>query len=273
MQYRGYSGPEEVSYLFIDGAYLRGLIEFYGKECYSDPQIPLDYGKLAQGFTKVFYYDCLAPKKSEESDDDYAVRIVLQENHFKKLRSLRGWHVVEGIVKRTGKRAQQKEVDILIAVDMLTHTYRRNMHRVTFIAGDQDFRPLVDAVVREGMFIELWYGKISASSDLIFAADAHMILNPYWIHSVLNQQYQELHPLPSHGGSPEKFTDNGALIARGIDTDGLSIELYQSQNEFTLIRPSPHSYGYFMHMRHSDLGFLKKIHELTYTKCDWVVMN
>lgn len=185
------------------------------------------------------------------------------------LRSLRGWHVIEGVVKRTGKRAQQKEIDILIAVDMLTHTYRRNMHRATFIAGDQDFRPLVEAIVRDGMFIELWYGSASVSSELMLAVDAHFKMSPYFIHGKLDRKYRDRYSLPQHFGSPDKSTEEGILIECGTDADNNSIELYQSNEQFILIRPDDYNDGYFLHMRHPDLDFLKKIHQLTYTKCDW----
>jgi uncharacterized LabA/DUF88 family protein len=253
----------------VDGAYFRGLVESLGQRCFADPRIPVDYGQFTQGFTKVFDYDCLAPQKSQESDADYAARVTEQKARFKTLRSLRGWHVVEGVVKRTGKHARQKEVDILIAVDMLTHTYRRNMHCVTFVAGDQDFRPLVEAVVREGMFIEIWYETASASSELILAADAHRALDPYFIHSTLERRYQNELPLPERSGQPNKSSEGGTLVARGIETDNNVVELYRSRGRFILIRPDQYNYGHFLHMRHEDSEFLKKVHELTYGKCEW----
>jgi len=125
-----YLGPTEIRYLFIDGGYLRAVVERFGQEYFNDPRVPIDYEAFTQGFTKVFYYDCLAPRKADESDADYVQRTAPQEAHFRKLRSLHGWHVVEGVVKDTGRRARQKEVDIQIAVDMLTHSFRRNMHRM-----------------------------------------------------------------------------------------------------------------------------------------------
>lgn len=267
-----YQGPVEVSYLFIDGAYLRGVIECFGQECLGDSFPPIDYGLLARGYTKVFYYDCLAPQKVQESVDDYAARISAQEAHFKKLKSLRGWHVVEGIVKRSGKRARQKEVDILISVDMLTHTYRRNMHRLAFIAGDQDFRPLVEAVVREGMFIELWYEPTSASSELVFAADAHRTLDPYVIHSWLERSYQEAHPMPQRHLAQTKDIGNGKLIAQAITSSNSNAELYEASNHYTLIQPDDNTYKYFLHMSHTDLDFLKKIYSLSYGNVEWVNM-
>lgn len=135
-----YRGPKEIRYLFIDGGYFRKVIERFGQRYFGGSSVPVDYqlvdGKfVAYGFTKVFYYDCLAPQKNSESIREYTAGVARQEAHFRKLRSLDGWHVVEGVVKGTGGRARQKEVDIQIAVDMLTHSYRRNMHRVSFIAG------------------------------------------------------------------------------------------------------------------------------------------
>ena len=35
----------------------------------------------------------------------------------------------------------------MIAVDMLTHPFDRNMERATLLAGDLDFKPLLDALV------------------------------------------------------------------------------------------------------------------------------
>lgn len=263
-----YRGPVEVSYLFIDGAYLRSIVESLGEECFGDSRVPIDYGVLANGFTKVFYYDCPPPMKSQESEGEYERRIAAYEAHCKKLKSLRGWHVVEGIVKRTGKRARQKEVDILIAVDMLTHTYRRNMHRVAFIAGDQDFRPLVEAVVREGMFIELWYEPTSASSELIFAADAHRPLEPFTFHGWLERHYRNAHPMPESCSQPDRDTECGILIAQA--TGELCAELYKTPHRYVLLQPDTFNDGYFVHMRHPDVEFLKRIHARTFGNVEWV---
>jgi hypothetical protein len=54
---------------------------------------------------------------------------------------------------------------------MLTHAFNRNMTRAVLIAGDLDFRPIIEALVRLGVFVEVWYEKKSASKDLYHAAD------------------------------------------------------------------------------------------------------
>lgn len=55
---------------------------------------------------------------------------------------------------------------------MLGHTYRRNMESAAFVAGDVDFRPLVEAVVTDGMYLSLFYEPRHTSPELIRAADA-----------------------------------------------------------------------------------------------------
>lgn len=265
-----YRGPVEVSYLFIDGGYLRGAIKAFGESCFNTPDLPVDFSLLAPWATKVFfYYDCLAPQATQEPEADYRARIAVQQAHFTKLRSLRGWHVVEGIIKRTGKRARQKEIDILIAVDMLTHTHRRNMHRAAFIAGDQDFRPLVEAVVREGMFIELWYEAASGSSELIYAADAHRVLDAYTLHGILDKQFQKANPLPQRSAQPGKSIDHAVLIATSTTSENLPVELYQQNHAYLTVQPDLLNEGYFLHMSHPNADFLKKMHATTYGSGIW----
>lgn len=146
----GYSGPAAVTYLFIDAGYLNRRLESFGKEWFGVTAVA-NYSAIGAGFTKTFYYDCLPFKTDSESEIDFKRRTEIKEAHFDKLRSYPGWHVSEGLAKwRKKGRSTQKEVDILITVDMLTHTHRKNMHRLAFIAGDQDFRPLLEAIVRDG---------------------------------------------------------------------------------------------------------------------------
>ena len=38
---------------------------------------------------------------------------------------------------------------------MLSHAHRKNMHKTTLLTGDLDFKPLVDALVQDGMFVTL----------------------------------------------------------------------------------------------------------------------
>lgn len=191
--------PERLKYMFIDGAYLderlKALEPVFG-------EVPaIDYERLGYSATKVFYYDALPrepePNAAPRDQAAYELKLAKKQSHFDMLRSLPGWHVVQGVVKRGDEKkakAQQKEVDILIAVDMLTHTYRRNMEEVIFLAGDLDFRPLVDAVVRDGMYVTLQYDPASVAKDLVETADTADPLRFLRWHSLLRDDLRARFP-------------------------------------------------------------------------------
>jgi len=260
----------ETQYLFIDGAYLREVIQGFGREYYGEPDLPIDYSQISRNFTKMFYYDCPPPRREGETDAEYAARQVPQQQLYQYLRSLRGWHVFEGVTKRTGRRAQQKEVDIQIAVDMLTHSYRRNMHQATLLTGDQDFRPLIEAIVRDGMFIDIWFEPATASADLIHAADARREIGVYAIESWLTVEYRRKHPLPQGIIQPKAIEKDAKLIAVGKDANG-DVELYQEAGGFVIARvyPSNEHLGHWLHVRHQDLPFLKKVFAAAHGEVVW----
>jgi uncharacterized LabA/DUF88 family protein len=264
-----YIGPGEITYLFIDGGYFRGVIDKFEQEIYGGTRVPVDYSQLSRGFTKIFYYDCQPARRQNEIEEEFDVRKSQQEKLFRHLRSLRGWHIHEGVIKRTGKRARQKEVDILIAVDLLTHTHRRNMHRAAFIAGDQDFRPLVEAIVRDGMFLELFYDPSSVSLDLIDAADARHPLDPYTIHDWLEPSFRKAYPLPSRNVCEDKMIPSSTPLDIGVSDFFGSVELYEDKNEFLIVHAYPDDPERYLHMGSKDLQLLKKIHEKTYGPCEW----
>jgi uncharacterized LabA/DUF88 family protein len=264
-----YTGPKATSYLFIDGGYLRRVFENFGMQVFGTKDIPVDYENLSRGYTKTFYYDCLPTKSANETEQQFEARLAVALAHHASLRGLRGWHVFEGVMKGTGKKLRQKEVDILIAVDMLTHTHRRNMHTMAFIAGDQDFRPLVEAVVREGMFIELWYEQVSGAADLLNAADARRHLGDYSLFHFTTKAFQKQYPFPHRVGQLEKSKEHKQLLATSQTADGQVAELYSQESGYLIIQPDPKNEGYFTHIRHADEAFLKLVHSRSDGTTEW----
>lgn len=222
----------EVKYLFIDGAYLQERTKAFCDYWFSK-QVRLEHSALGSGFEKVFYYDCLPAKADKETDADYEKRVAEKEAFFDRLREIRGWHVIEGVSKRRKKGpASQKEVDILIAVDMLTHTYRKNMDRLTFIAGDQDFRPLVDAVVKDGMYVELWYDPRSISKDLRDTADARTELDYFTFHQYLDREFLKVQSHVERTGTGVPSSPLYAeLLAHGYAEGDIFASFWKDQNK------------------------------------------
>ena len=60
-------------------------------------------------------------------------------------------------VFRKDKTRGSKRVDVSLSVDMLSHAQRKNIDLAILVAGDEDYIPLVDAVVREGCRVVLWF--------------------------------------------------------------------------------------------------------------------
>ena len=167
-----YTGPKEIEYLFIDGSYLSATIGKLSKEFYSGRTIPIDFQKLAGGHTKSFYYDCIKPRRKKESEKDFLKREEDQQEQFNAIRMINGYHVYEGVTKGKVGQQRQKQVDVKIAVDMLSHSHRRNMHKATLLTGDLDFKPLVEALIDDGMYVTLWYDPSSTSKELMYTVDA-----------------------------------------------------------------------------------------------------
>ncbi len=264
-----YSGPPEVSYLFVDGGYLRKIAQRFGAQLFDGVEPPINHSALGSGFTKCFYYDCLPAPRSGEEPAQYEARVSQQRAQLSVISSLRGWHVVEGVTAGTGSRARQKQVDVQIAVDMLTHSYRGNMHHATFIAGDQDFKPLVDAVVREGMFIEIWYEPSSASIDLLDAADAREPLELYaFFNRYVDSAFNELYPLPKRGLSADRVAK--LMVPERVgESAGARVELYRTHDGYTMVHQEPADGQGPAYLTHHDPELLQRVFAALYGKVKW----
>lgn len=138
--------------------------------------LTIDFAQLALNFDKAFYYDAISAQEHDESVADYQTRIEPEYEQFDKIRALDKFHVSLGEIKGRGNKRRQKRVDVKLAVDMLTHSFRKNMQSATLLAGDDDFIPLVEALVREGLQITIWHPS-QASSELLGSADNRRPLN------------------------------------------------------------------------------------------------
>ena len=226
-----YAGPRENNYLFIDGGCLRAILEQLSNDYFGGSIIELDYDIVRGKFTKVFYYDCIKPRKKDESEDDYKRRIAPQEELHNHIRGLNGYHVYEGIARRRRKKdaPEQKKVDVMIAVDMLTHTYMGNMHRATLMTSDLDFVPLINALVWGGMYVELWYQKGRTNDELIYSADSQKCLTVRNIYQWATKNFRKSNRLPDH--RDRSLNIEGFLKEDSLPSDsGLDISLYKRRD-------------------------------------------
>ncbi len=264
-----YSGPPEVSYLFVDGGYLRKIAQRFGAQLLDGAEPPIDHGALGSGFTKCFYYDCLPAPRVGEQPEEYETRVSRQRAQLSTIRSLHGWHVVEGVVAGKGNRARQKQVDVRIAVDMLSHSHNKNMHRTAFVAGDQDFKPLVEAVVRDGTFIEIWYERSSASMDLLDAADARRPLDLYtFFDRYVDSAFNGLYPLPERGLSADRVAK--LMVPERVgESAGARVELYRTHDGYTIVQQEPADGQGPSYLTHDDPELLQRVFAALYGEVKW----
>jgi len=259
-----FQGPER-TYLFIDGAYAqdiyrRAMESVFGVAGEISVQAILSQ---VQPF-RTYYYDCLdETKRDAETDVEFRTRLDSQERYFEELRSLRGVHLQLGTL--TGaKRRRQKEVDVLLAVDMMTHGFNQNMTRAVLLSGDLDFRPVVDALVRRGVFVEIWYEKTTTAKELYWAADLGQPLDWHTIRNWSDSSFLSTHALPRETSAHSSIA--GVLVRSGT-FQGRAAEI---------IKPSPGPFILKVHrvegivwMEHEDQRVLDGYFSVMNGPIDW----
>jgi hypothetical protein len=65
-------------YLFIDGGYLRKVLDNYSSTFWGGDPLPVEYERLSTGYRKCFYYDCAPPIRANENPADHEQRVETQ---------------------------------------------------------------------------------------------------------------------------------------------------------------------------------------------------
>lgn len=196
----GYGGMDEIHYMFVDGASLSEYIKHISRKYFDARLFEVDFQQLYSSFgaTKLFYYDAVPVRDYGETEDDHKARIKPIMTVFEAARRVDGVHVFEGDARHRRKRGlEQKKVDVALAVDVLTHTFQRNMHKMTLITGDADFQPLLNALVQFGMFTTLCYPPDQTNDELLHAADARVPLTLERIQRILTEESRSEFKLPT----------------------------------------------------------------------------
>jgi uncharacterized LabA/DUF88 family protein len=248
----GYMSPREVSYLFVDAGALRAHLDNITERFFPGQKFHIDVRKLRGRRSKVFYYDALPVREQGELEADYRERIREQQDVLDEASSIDGVHVYEGDAHRRRKRGlEQKKVDVMIAVDMLTHTFRGNMHKAALLTGDNDFKPLIDALVREGMFVTLIYPPGHTNKELINAADSRVGITLPTLRGWLKEGHNFDVPMPINR---HPSLESGIQLKEWRE-DGVRMVLCKDGGDFLFLRDGDESNR--LNIRHSNLELLK----------------
>ncbi|MFO1253718.1 MAG: NYN domain-containing protein [Inhella sp.] len=160
-------------YLYIDSAYFRRVMADQVQAVLGVSATPF-WPAVRQFFraSRVFVYECLHDlQRDGEQDEAFKARVSAQECMLKSIGLVDGFFLRRGSLRGTANRPRQKEIDVLLAVDLLTHAHRKAASLVTLVAGDLDFKPVVEAVVDLGVRVTVAYETKSGAVDLALAAD------------------------------------------------------------------------------------------------------
>ncbi|MGD1808178.1 NYN domain-containing protein [Dapis sp. BLCC M126] len=241
--------PPEITYLFIDGGYLRDKYEKATSKWFNNDIVDvrnINFAAIKSHFKakKVFYYDCLDEiQNKNEKDEDFEARKSKQKDDFNQIRSLEGYHVKLGSLVGTPNNKRQKEVDVLLTVDMMNHTIRNNMTNAVLIAGDRDFKPVVESLVNMGMYVKIASDPRSTSSEFRYAADNYIPLSFDNYYSWSSQELRNKYPFPKpykmalqFVTKPSQPCDDANLLKQGKVNDD-TVKLFKKENEFILYFP------------------------------------
>ena len=277
------------TYIFIDGGYLRRahaqtVEKWFGFE--APLHLPFAIHKFAQlsnrpdslevqviysngGETQAFYYDCLDEERKEaETEQGFNCRLREQEERLRALRDLNNCHIRLGTLKGP-KRRRQKEVDVLMAVDMMAHAARNNMGKAVLVAGDLDFRPAVEALVQMGIVVHIIAGKYVAK-ELTWAASSFNELSFRDFYNFTDLTEKRLRPLPSvQDYIPSR--DQTTLTRKGI-LKGDTCNLYELDGRYALHFPNFTIDGSYRErvFVHNNLEEIELLLEIEYERVQWI---
>ena len=162
-------------YLYIDNGYLTQVYRERFVPIFGD-KYSINYWTIMSNFSAVraFLYDCLNDVREEgELEKHYEARVQEQQNHFDSIDSVDGLHVRLGVLSTNPKKKKrnQKEVDVMLAVDMLNASFEQHTDHVILISGDRDYRPAVESLVRAGTLVTVVFDPKTGARELAKEAD------------------------------------------------------------------------------------------------------
>lgn len=143
----------------------------------------------------------------------------------------------------------------MIAVDMLTHSFRKNMDEATLLTSDLDFKPLIDALVQDGMYVSLWYSKGKTNYELVDAADSRQVLTIHTVWGWLTENFQKQVTLPVLSQSSFSPIDNSWTQVNKIEQAAYEVFIYEKQKNYAAVLQTIN--GDYNLYQHNNLDQLK----------------
>jgi uncharacterized LabA/DUF88 family protein len=149
--------------VFVDEGYVRPALKSF-----SNPPPNISYQKLAEAFRgqdellRMYVYDC-APFQSAAPTDEERARKAKFDSFRSQLEHLPRTEVrLERLARRpaeqgTGWKFEQKQVDVLLTVDLVRLSFTNQIQRAVIVGCDSDFVPAIQAAKDAGVIVQLCY--------------------------------------------------------------------------------------------------------------------
>ncbi len=206
--------PKE--YIYIDGAYLHRYCDPAFKSLFG-VRASIDFGGLLRRLDgiRAFYYDCLEEEpRSTEGESALESRIQPQRERIDRIEATEYYRVRLGTLKGA-KNLRQKEVDVRLAVDMLTDAFEGRADHFTLVAGDLDFRPVLESLTRLGKHTRLVYYPQHCASELKASVDRRAPISLEWIHNLSTHNFQTTYSIPRFALQEDRLPKDHTLLVQG----------------------------------------------------------
>ena len=161
--------------IFIDGSNMYHSLKNFFKRA------DIDIGKFSQrlldkrNLVRVYYYNARVGRREEPE------RYQDQQKFFSSIEATPYTELRLGRLVYSNWPSSppyEKGVDILLATDMITHSYKTNYDVAVLVAGDNDYVGAIQAVKDNGKHVEVaLFGKSGTSRQLRAVADRVITIN------------------------------------------------------------------------------------------------
>ena len=179
--------PNRVA-IFVDGGYLDKVLES------EFPNADLSYQKLSAALAgagdllRTYYYHSL-PYQGTPPTAEQQARYSGRRSFFNALERLPRYTVRLGRVAHVGRSRrggpifEQKQVDILLGIDLVLLAAKHLIQEAILVTGDSDFIPAVAVAKAEGVLVRLYHG-VNPHNSLWQEADERVQFTPEFINAL-----------------------------------------------------------------------------------------
>lgn len=123
-------------------------------------------------------------------------------------RGLPSFDVKLGTLVQSEAGQQQKMVDMLLALDLITTAFHERIQNVAMVTGDTDFVPAIEKVKSIGIKVLVVHGR-RAGFDLMRSADHAWFIDQNFVDSI---RCESAHPQCACTSSPQKPEPTGCAL-------------------------------------------------------------